>query len=176
MATVPRISWNVRGIHDSLKSTMIFTSLRRYLPAICSLQETHLTPDSISCLKLSWVGWSYHSTHTSYLRGVSVLIHNSLDYQGIECVLDAEGRFVILLCCIFALKCILAFLYVPPPYNHQVLKVVLEYQLCQQDNPLYNMEDFNCYLDPALDNNPPVSSVCGPGCATERGDILCHTF
>lgn len=44
------MSWNVRGLGDPIKRTMVSTSMRKYLPAICVLQETHLTPDSLACL------------------------------------------------------------------------------------------------------------------------------
>lgn len=93
---------------------------------------------------------------------MSVLIHSSLDYQEIECVSDTEGRFVILLCRIYTLKYILAFVYIPPPYHHQVLKIVLEYQLCHHDIPIYIMGDFNCVLDPALDKHHPVGTLHDP--------------
>lgn len=97
------VSWNIRGLGDPLKCTMVSTSLRKYLPAICALQETHLIPDSLSCLKFRWVGKSYHCTHPSFSRGVSVLIHGSLDYQELDSVVDTEG-YVILHCQMFSLK------------------------------------------------------------------------
>lgn len=59
-----------------------------------------------------------------------------------------------MLCRFSSLKCILAFVYIPP-------NVVLEYQLGHQDVPLYIMGDFNCYLDPAQDKHPPVVTICG---------------
>lgn len=68
--------------------------------------------------------------------GKSVLIHSSLDYQELDYVVCDVGRYVILYCHLFSLKCILAFVYIPPPYSHQVLRVVLEYQLGHPDVPL----------------------------------------
>lgn len=43
MSTVSVVSWNVRGLYDPLKCTMIPTMLRKHLPAICALQEMHST-------------------------------------------------------------------------------------------------------------------------------------
>lgn len=53
-------------------------------------------------------------------------------------------------------------MYIPPPYNHQVLRTVLKYQLCHQAVPIYIMGDFNCFLDPAIDKHPPVNAMQGP--------------
>lgn len=122
------VSWNVRGLGDPLKRTIVSTSIRKYLPAICALQEIHLSPDTWSCLNFRWVGRAYHSTHPLFSRGVSVLIHSALDYQELDSVVDSEGRYVILYCRLFSLKCILAFVYIPPPYSHRVLRAELDFQ------------------------------------------------
>lgn len=82
MVSTPIVSWNVRGVNDPLKSTMISSGLCKFYPAIIALQETHLLRDNVSCLQYAWVGKSYHSTHTAYSRGVSVLIHKSSDIPG----------------------------------------------------------------------------------------------
>lgn len=81
MTTVPIVLWNIRGLQNPLKHTMVSTTLQKHLPAIRALQETHLVSDTLSCVNFSWVGWVYHSTHTSYSREVSVLVHQSLDFQ-----------------------------------------------------------------------------------------------
>lgn len=127
MAAVPIVSWNIRGLQNPLKWTMVSTALWRHLPAICALQETHLTEDTLSCLNFAWLGWAFHSTHTSFSRGVSVLIHRTLDFQVFDKLMDTEGRYVFLMCHIFKLKCILAFVYVPPLFNPEVLRTLLTY-------------------------------------------------
>lgn len=108
MTTVPLVSWNIRGVNDPVKRTMVSTALRKHLPVVCALQETHLVPETLSCLNFAWAEWAYHSTHTSYSRGVSVLIHCSPDFQLLDKRIDSEARYVFLLCRIFQLTCILA--------------------------------------------------------------------
>lgn len=125
MTAVPIVSWNVRGLHNPLKRTMISMMLRKHLPAKCAFQEMHLTPDTLSFLGYSWVGWAFHSTHTSYLRGVSILEHRDLDCHVLDKQIDSEGWYVLLVCRIFLVKCILPFVYIPPPYNSTVLRNVL---------------------------------------------------
>lgn len=149
------ISWNVRGMNSPLKRTMIFTCLKKFYPAIICLQETHLTAETKSCLKYTWIGWAYHSTHTSFSRGVSVVIHRSLDYQEYASKIDSEGRFVFLHCRIGILHCVLACVYVPPPFDARVLRPLLEFLTDKPNLPMLIVGDFNTWLDPGLDKHPP---------------------
>lgn len=148
--TVPIVSWNISGLHDPLKRTMVSTALCKHLPAICALQETHLTSETVSCLNFAWVGKAYHSIHTNYSRGVSVLIPGSLDIQELGHSMDTEGRYVFLVCRIYNLQCILAIIYNPSPFNSDILRDLLMYQLGYPDMSLFVLGDFNCYLDPEL--------------------------
>lgn len=155
MCTVALFSWNVRGIQSPLKCTMVTTILKKYSPAIYVLQDTHLVLETVSRMGFSWVGWAYHSTHTSYSRGVSVLVHCAVDFQMIDKLIDTEGRYVIILCKIHNLKCILAAIYVPPPFTTEVLRLILTYQLGHPDVPLIILGNLNCYMDPVLNKYPP---------------------
>lgn len=155
------LSWNIRGLQDPLKWTLVSSLMRKNLPAICALQETHPTVDSVSCLNYRWVGRAYHSTHISYSRGVSVLIHSSIDFEELGSEIDVDGRYVFLLCRLFTLKCILAFIYVPPPYNNYILRALVEYQVKYPEVPLYAFGDFNGYIDQSLDKHPPVTGGRG---------------
>lgn len=110
------------------------------------------------CLKYAWVGKAYHSTHTSYLRGVSVMIHNSVDFQEFDVCVDDEGRYVFLHCRVGKLNCILACVYVPPPFTAAVLRLLLTYLEGRPDLPLLIVEDFNCWLSPSVDRHPSLGA------------------
>lgn len=62
---------------------------------------------------------------------------------------------MILLCKVHQLKCILAALFVPPPFNSEALRTLLAFQLDNPDLPLIVVDDLNCYMDPVLDKHPP---------------------
>lgn len=47
-------------------------------------------------LKKAWIARSVHATHTSYSRGVSVLLAKSLPVEIIQVKTDPEVRFIIL--------------------------------------------------------------------------------
>lgn len=101
MASTPIMSWNVQGVNDPLKRTMISTVMRRIHPAIIGLQETHLQDNTVSFLQYAWVGKAYHSTYSAFSRGVSVLIHKAIAYQELDSLIDISGRFIFLHCKIY---------------------------------------------------------------------------
>lgn len=93
------------GGYKTLWNVSVSTSLRKYLPA---LQETHLTRDTVSGLNFAWVERAYHSTHTTYSRGVSVLVHDSLDYEELHWLQAGWGNM-----CFYFVDCTLWNLFSP---------------------------------------------------------------
>lgn len=111
------MTWNVRGLNDRVKRSLVCQFLKRHVPDVVCLQETHLTGSKVLSLRKPWVGWSYHSTFTNSSRGVSVLIRKQLHFKLLEQVVDDSGRYVILRCLIMFKPLILIAVYVPPPAN-----------------------------------------------------------
>lgn len=70
------VSWNVRGLGDGVKRVALFSTLKKYALAVVCLQETHLQPGTLSMLKHGPFHTQFHSMHTAYSRGVSILISN----------------------------------------------------------------------------------------------------
>lgn len=155
MTAVPIVSWNIRGINDPFRPTMVSTAPWKHLPIICLLPETHLIPETLSCVNFAWVWWAYHATHTSYSRGVSIMmIYRSLDFQLFDKVTQKGD-----MCSYFAdfsnwraylLRCLCMYIF-----NAAVLRVLLLYQLGNPDVPLILVGDLNGILDPVLDKHPP---------------------
>lgn len=169
MTGVPIVSWNVQGLSDPQKRSMVAAGLSRHHPAIYGLQETHLTRDTLSWVQYAWAGWSYHSTH-SYSRGVCVLIHRSLVFNEIDVLVIREGRYVFVPCQLFTMQCIIALVYIPPPFSREVLQILLAYLLDKPDVPLLLMGDFNCYLHPHLDKHPSINTG-----SSDRGTLKIFT-
>lgn len=71
-----------------------------------------------------------------------------------------------LLCWLYSLKCILAFMYIPPPCNSQPLRLL--FQLRYPEVPLFVMGDFTCYIDPDLNKHPPVTTGIGTRTALKK--------
>lgn len=112
--------------------------------AIVCLQETHLSSDSVSCLTYSWLSGSYHSTHTNYSCGVSVLIHRALAFQQLSSRVDPDGIFFFLDCKLYAITIVLAFVYIPPPFLGAVIRELLLYLADKKNVLVFLLGD--CYF------------------------------
>lgn len=156
MTDIPLITWNVRGLHDPLKRAKVSSVLRRYHPAIKGLQETHLTTKTLRCMNYSWAQQVYHSSHTTYSRGVCVLIHKALDYHELAKASNPEGRYIFLHCKLFTLTCVLAVVYILPPFSTMVLRELVAFLLDKPRALLFILGDLNGVLNSILDRHPPL--------------------
>lgn len=116
------LSWNVRGMGDKVKRNAIFKYFGRLRPQLICLQETHLQSDSVHLLCSCKYPTQFHSTHSSYSRGVSVLISATISYECIQQRVDREGKYVFILCKLNGLMCIIAAIYIPPPFSAAPLR------------------------------------------------------
>lgn len=114
MAPIRIISWNVRGLNDKIKRSLVMAYLKKYTTHICILQETHLVGRKVLSLKKPWVGHYYHSTYSGYARGVSILIHIALSYSLLDVKTDSEGRYVLIHVVVDTVELLILGLYIPP--------------------------------------------------------------
>lgn len=92
------------------------------------------------------------------------MMHVALDFQEFDRVIDSDGRFVFIHCPIGILNCILACVYIPPPFVATVLRLLISYLDGRPVVPLLIKGDFDCCLNPALDRHPvPQSSALSRG-------------
>lgn len=153
MTTASIVLWNIRGLNDPLGVHCHSETPSR---GVCFTGNPPDIGDSVIC-EFCMGGIAYHSTHTSYYRGMSVLIYRSPDFQLFDKVVDYEGRYVFLLCRLFQVTCILAAVYVPPLFTATVLRILLSYQLSNSNIPLILVGDVNGVLDPVLDKHPSLT-------------------
>lgn len=76
-------------------------------------------------------------------------------FQELNVLVDKEGRFIFLHCKLCELCCIIAVVYIPPPFSSKVLQILLVYLLVKRDFPLLLIGGLNCYFHPLLDKYPP---------------------
>lgn len=65
-------------------------------------------------------------------------------------MVDKEGRLVFLLCRLNDLVCIIAAMYVPPPFSSDPLKKLAQFIALHPHVPVVALGDFNIILDPQL--------------------------
>lgn len=70
--------------------------------------------------------YEFHATYSTYSRGVSILISNSIRFTCKQCIKDPAGRYLMPLCFINDRIIFLVNVYIPPPYKDDVLKKVFE--------------------------------------------------
>ena len=151
MATIKFLTWNVRGLREKIKRSAALAFLKKQRADVVVLVETHVEGRLQMALRRPWVGWAYHSTHTSHARGVSVLIAKSVHFELCELRTDPEGRYVFLHAKLYGEPFLIMAFYIPPPFS---TTVVLEGFTFMSRNPSVQtiwLGDFNTTLCPALD-------------------------
>lgn len=146
-------SWYVWGLGDHLKSVAVFTTASTLRASILCLQVMHLTKDTCNDMKLHCFPSQFHSVHTSYLllRGVSILIGYTVLFPCKQSSIDDNGRYHFLYCVLKYTSCILTNVYVPTPFNVNVLKYLLHSIADKPGVPVVSVGDFNMILNIHLD-------------------------
>uniref|UniRef100_A0A803J592 Reverse transcriptase domain-containing protein n=1 Tax=Xenopus tropicalis TaxID=8364 RepID=A0A803J592_XENTR len=144
-------SWNVRGLNCPIKRRLVLDFLKKHNTSIAFLQETHLTGSKILALKRPWVGWSYHATYSTHSSGVAILIGKKVPFRYESLKSDPKGRYLFLHCYLYACELILANIYIPPPYDPEVLQVLAD-EMSKFPHALCIIAgDFNEVLTPSID-------------------------
>lgn len=147
-------SWNVRGLGTPLKRLAVFSMMESCGADLVCLQETHLTKETIHHLQMKKFQTQFHAVHSSYSRGVSVLVKSGVKFSCSQVRIDELGRYIFLLCSIENARYVVANIYIPPPFNLDVLLKLYEFLLDKKEVPIVAMGDFNEVLDKGLDRFP----------------------
>lgn len=151
MSSLKIISWNTRGLNSPIKRSLVFQFVKSYHPQICVFQETHLVGKRTFSLKKPWVGYHYHSTHSTFSRGVSILILKTLPFRLLDLALDPEGRFVVLHALLYNVPWVIVGLYLPPPASLHVLNQITGKIAEFHTENVLLLGDFNLVPDESLD-------------------------
>lgn len=152
-------SWNVRGVKDKLKKQIIFSIAKKGNVKILCLQETHLVKDTCETLSNKQFRTQFHSTHSSYSRGVSVLISTELAFSCGQSRVDEKGRYIFLSCLIENRRYILANVYIPPPFCTEVMEDLARFVADFPGTPVIALGDFNMTMNGSIDRFPPKPGV-----------------
>lgn len=164
-ASIKVLSWNIRGFGNPVKRVAALRHFKSAQADIVCLQETHFPPEAIPSFGSRIYSTHIHSTHSAYARGVSVLIHRDVQFHCSQRVVEPEGKLIFLLCTISNLVCIIANIYIPPPYSAETLRHLAKFMAQYPNIPLVAVGDFNNYLHHTWDKLPAPSTVniCNKG-------------
>lgn len=103
----------------------------------------------------------FHSTHSSYSRGVSVLISSGLAFSCSQSRVDEYGRYIFLSCLIENKRYVLANVYIPPPFSMAILDDLASFIVDSPGTPVIVVGDFNMRMNNSIDRFPPKSRTGG---------------
>ena len=147
------LTLNVQGVRDRNKQKRVFELAKQQKANILFIQETHLTADITSSFDQQFNGTKLHSIGTSNSRGVSILIHSSVDHKVLNTHCDTYGRLILVNIEIGTLTFSLINIYAPnnitdrSTFFKRVNEVITEYA----EGTIILAGDFNEILDHKLD-------------------------
>lgn len=134
------MSYNLRGLHSPIQRKKVFDQLRRAGCQVAFLQETHLSDKEHEKLKRSWAG-----------RGVSILIHRSINFIATATHTDAVGRYILVNGALDGMEVSLMNIYAPNEDAPVFIKTVFNCLLRHSNETLLMGRDFNCVMSQSLD-------------------------
>ena len=158
------LSLNVRGIREDHKRKSIFAWIEKQKADIIFLQETYSTPEIITNWKFNWRGEMIYSHGSNHSRGVLVLIHQQLQFELKNSIIDDKGRFILLEVLVQESPFVLLNLYAPTKlgdqsvFFHEILSV-LQTANFNSECRITMGGDFNVHLDAVLDNSGGKSEI-----------------
>lgn len=113
MAELNFVTWNVKGMNNLIKRNKIMAHLRLLKAGVAFLQETHILNADVVKLKQCWVGQVFHSCFNVKSRGTAILIRKDIPFVTDNVIKDPNGRYVIVIGCLFGKQVILVNIYAP---------------------------------------------------------------
>ena len=166
MTSIKFLTWNVRGVRNKIKRTAALAYLKAQKANIMALTETHVTGHLQAALKRPWIGWAYHSTHTSFSRGVSLLVTKATPFELLLLESDQQGKYVFVHARVGGINMLLIVCYIPPPYSSEVITMGFAFMAKHPTVPAVWMGDFNMTMDPFMDR--PTRAGGDPGGAQTK--------
>ena len=158
------LSLNVRDIRDDQKRKSVFAWIEKQKADIIFLQDTYSTPEIITNWKFNWRGEMIYSHGSNHSRGVLVLIHQQLQFELKNSIIDDKGRFILLEVLVQESPFVLLNLYAPTKlgdqsvFFHEILSV-LQTANFNSECRIIMGGDFNVHLDAVLDNSGGKSEI-----------------
>lgn len=147
------ISWNVKGLNQTIKRKRVLSHLEHLGVGIAFLQETHLSNREQSKIHKDWVGQMFHSQFNCRGRGVAILIHKKIPFIVSNTILDPNGRYVMVVGELFQLCLVLVNIYGPNFDDDNFFKKMLSSIPNLDSHHLIMSGDYNLVMDSTWDRS-----------------------
>ena len=143
------ISLNTRGIRDITKRRSMFEFYRSRCDILC-LQETHSTPEDVSCWTAEWGGKMVLAHGTSQSCGVAICVKKQSSIKIFDEVSDVSGRYAAVMITQNDVTTCLISIYAPNKDNPGFFDQVINLATSKCDKVII-VGDFNTVLNCNLD-------------------------
>lgn len=148
------ISLNVNGLNNPIKRSKVIAKLKREKSQIIFLQETHLSPSEHDKLKKYGYRQTFYSSFRKFnKRGVSILIHNSLNFDVLKEISDKEGQYILVQGKIDQHLITLVNVYASLAGKTVFFNTIFDLVATESKGTLICGGDFNIVLDRKLDSS-----------------------
>ena len=161
-------TWNIKGSNNVVKRKAVLNHLKKENVQVAFLQETHLNEEEHKKCLREWVGQVYFTSYSTNKRGAIILIHRLLPFIAKDSYKDTDGRIVLVKGELYGESVLLGNVYAPNVYDEDFFGFLLS-KIAEMD--CTNMiigGDFNCYLSPSLDKDPPHKDQSKSGRALQN--------
>lgn len=156
------LSINAKGLnHPAKRASLWKTALAHNSDIIC-VQEMYFAQDKTPYCQNKLFPHIYKTCYSKKQRGVLIAIRDTVNFQLQDCILDPEGRYVILLCTIDNTVYTIATVYAPNQRQMAFLKATLKKIKSVQQGHLLICTDFNLVPDNDMDSSSGPKRFASP--------------
>lgn len=112
------------------------------------------TEDHVRLIK-PWIGKLFHSNFNSRARGTPIIMHKQVNFSPSHIIADSEGRYVIAVGKLFDISVLFVNIYAPNWDNPRFFTSDFSSIPNLDSHNLILGDDFNCVMDPWLDQSNP---------------------
>lgn len=150
------VTLNVKGLNNPIKRKRVLQNIKKEGGEICFIQETHLTQLEHKKLEKLASAQVFAASFTTARRGVAILIKKSCMFMKEKCIIDKEGRFVLVTGELEGQYITLMNVYNPPGEHKDCLNKIVELLITETKGIAIMGGDFNMVMNPKEDTRSKI--------------------
>lgn len=156
------LSINAKGLNHPAKRASLWKTALTHNSDILCVQETHFAQDNTPYCQHKSFPHIYKACYSRKQRGILIAKRDTISFQLQNCILDPEGRYIILLCTIENTTYTIVTLYAPNQRQMSFLKATFKRIKSVQQGQLLICGDFNLIPDNDIDSSSGPKRFLSP--------------